>query len=54
MSLTKEFKETVKGRAMRDPAFRAALLAEVRAQLLAGDPAVGQAILTEFTDAVER
>ena len=37
MALTKDFKETVKARAERDPAFREALLTEAVELLLSGD-----------------
>jgi hypothetical protein len=42
MALTKEFKETVKARADRDPAFRQALLTEAAEQLLSGDLETGK------------
>jgi hypothetical protein len=46
MALTKKFKETVKARADRNPAFRQALLPEAAEQLLAGDLETGKAVLT--------
>ena len=51
MALTREFKETVKARAERDPKFRAALLAEAVEQLLAGQMAVGKAVLRDYINA---
>jgi DNA-binding phage protein len=51
MALTREFKETVKARAERDPAFRAALLTEAAEQLLAGDLAAGKAVLRDYINA---
>lgn len=44
------FKETVKARAERDPAFRAALLAEGVDAALAGDVETGDAVLRAFID----
>ena len=54
MSLTREFKETVKARAKRDEAFRQALLVEAIEQLKAGDHEVGRAIRRDYLDAVEQ
>jgi DNA-binding phage protein len=51
MALTKEFKETVKARAARDPAFRAALLTEAAEHLLAGDLETGKAVLRDYINA---
>ena len=51
MALTRDFKETVKARAERDPKFRAALLAEAIEQLLAGEVAVGKAVLRDYINA---
>jgi DNA-binding phage protein len=51
MALTKEFKETVKARAARDPAFREALLTEAAEQLLAGDLETGKAVLRDYINA---
>ena len=51
MALTKEFKETVKARAERDPAFREALLAEAVEQLLAGRLDTGKAVLRDYINA---
>jgi len=53
MSLTREFKETVKARAKRDDAFRKALLAEAIEQFKAGDFDVGQEILCDYLGATE-
>ena len=50
MSLTREFKETVRARAKRDDAFRQALLAEAIEQWKAGDHEVGLAILRDYLD----
>ena len=51
MALTRDFKETVKARAERDPAFREALLTEAAEQLLAGDLETGKAMLRDFINA---
>jgi DNA-binding phage protein len=51
MALTKEFKETVKARATRDPAFREALLKEAVEQFLAGDLETGKAVLRDYINA---
>jgi hypothetical protein len=48
MVLTREFKDTVRARAKRDPAFRAALLREGIELLKAGDLRVAQAILRDY------
>jgi DNA-binding phage protein len=51
MALTREFKETVKARAERDPAFREALLTEAVEQLLAGELEDGKAVLRDYINA---
>jgi len=51
VALTREFKETVKARAERDPAFRAALLKEAVELLLEGDVATGKAVLRDYINA---
>lgn len=51
VALTREFKETVRARANADPAFRAALLAEVVDLFLAGDVEAGKAVLRDFINA---
>jgi DNA-binding phage protein len=51
MALTRSFKETVKARAERDPAFRDALLTEAVEQLIAGDVDVGKAVLRDYINA---
>ena len=51
MALTRAFKGTVKARAMSDPAFRAALLAEAVELLLSGDTATGRAVLRDYINA---
>ena len=45
MRLTRNFRETVRARAERDPAFRAALLQDAVQALLAGDSDGGRAAL---------
>jgi DNA-binding phage protein len=51
MPLSRDFKETVKARAQRDPAFREALLTEAAEQLLAGDLETGKAVLRDYINA---
>ncbi len=51
MALTREFKQTVKARAERDPAFREALLTEAIEQLLSGDIETGKAVLRDYIKA---
>ena len=51
MALTREFKDTVKARAARDPDFREALLIEAAQQLLAGDLETGKAVLRDYINA---
>ncbi len=51
MPLTRDFKETVKARATRDPAFREALLTEAVRKFLNGQVETGKAILRDFINA---
>jgi DNA-binding phage protein len=51
MPLTRSFKDTVKARAERDPAFREALFTEGVDALLAGDIDTGKAILRDYINA---
>jgi DNA-binding phage protein len=51
MALTREFKDTVKARAERDPEFRQALLTEAAELLLAGDLDTGKAVLRDYINA---
>ena len=51
MALTRSFRETVKARAERDPAFRDALLTEAVDQFLAGDLNTGKAVLRDYINA---
>jgi DNA-binding phage protein len=51
MSLTRDFKATIKARADRDAAFRDALLTEAAELLLAGDLKVGKAVLRDYINA---
>src|SRR3954452_20397700 len=51
VALTRDFKETVKARAGRDPAFREALLTEAVEQLIAGEVDVGKAVLRDYINA---
>jgi DNA-binding phage protein len=51
MALTRDFKETVKARADRDPAFREALLTEAVELLITGKVDVGKAVLRDYINA---
>jgi DNA-binding phage protein len=51
MPLTRNFKETVRARVERDPAFRAALLTEAVEQMLAGEVETGKAVLRDYINA---
>ena len=51
MPLSRSFKDTVKARADRDPAFRDALLIAAVDQFLAGDLATGKAVLRDYINA---
>ncbi len=51
MVLTRDFRETVRTRAQRDPAFRRALLEEGVACMLAGDIETGKILLRDYINA---
>jgi DNA-binding phage protein len=51
MPLTRSFKETVRARVERDPAFRTALLTEAVEQMLSGDVDTGKAVLRDYINA---
>lgn len=51
MPLTRNFKETIKARVERDPAFRKELLIEAIESLLSGDVDTGKAILRDYINA---
>ena len=51
MPLTRDFKETVRARAQRDPEYREAMLAESVRLLLAGDVDVGKLVLRDYINA---
>lgn len=51
MTLTRDFKTTIKARAERDPDFRQALLQEAVELLIAGDVGTGQAMLRDYINA---
>lgn len=53
MSLTREFKETVKARADRDPVFRQALVAEAVTCLVGGDIATMKILLRDYINATD-
>jgi DNA-binding phage protein len=51
MALTREFKETVRERALRDPKFRRALLQEAIESFISGDIDTGKLILRDYVNA---
>ncbi len=51
MALTRNFKETVKGRAARDPAFAKAMLDEAATAFLNGEANVARLILRDLVNA---
>ena len=51
LALTRTFKQTIKARAERDPAFRKALLAEAVDLLLSGDTQTGRSVLRDYINA---
>ena len=51
MPLTHDFKETIRARAQRDPAFRRALLRESIECILNGDLETGKAVLRDYVNA---
>jgi len=51
MGLTREFRNNIAARAERDPRFREALFTEALNAYLAGDTAVGKAILRDLVNA---
>ena len=51
MALTRDFKETIKARVERDPAFRKELLIEGIESFLSGDVDTGKAILRDYINA---
>jgi hypothetical protein len=51
MPLTRDFKQTIRERAQRDPEFRQALLEEGIECLLSGDVDTGKAVLRDYINA---
>ncbi len=51
MALTRDFKETVRARAQRDPEFRRALLQEGVECLLSGDLDTGKVVIRDYINA---
>jgi len=51
MPLTRDFKETVRARALRDPKFRLALIEEAIESLIDGDLDGGRSILSNYINA---
>jgi len=51
MALTRDFKNTIRARALRDRAFREALLKESIENMLAGELETGKALLRDYINA---
>ena len=51
MTMTRDYKETIRARVQRDPEFRTALLQEAIECLMSGDVETGKAILRDFIKA---
>ncbi|HSX20532.1 MAG TPA: transcriptional regulator [Gammaproteobacteria bacterium] len=51
MGLSRSFKETVRARALKDPAFRRALLEESMNEFLSGDLEVAKSLLRDYINA---
>ncbi len=51
MPLTRNFRETIKNRAEKDPCFRKAMLTEAIAVFLSGDMETGKAMLNDYINA---
>ncbi len=51
MTLTRDFKETLKARVERDQAFRSSLLSQSVSLLLEGEMATGKAVLRDYINA---
>jgi DNA-binding phage protein len=51
MALTRDFKETIKARVQRDPAFRRELLREGIETILNGDVETGKTVLRDYINA---
>lgn len=51
MPITRDFKETIQARALRDPEFRAGLFKESIECMLAGDTETGKMLLRDFINA---
>lgn len=49
--MTRDFKETIRERVQRDPAFRMALLREAADSLLSGDLATAKSVLRDYINA---
>ncbi len=52
MAITRDFKESVQARALRDPEFREGMLRESIECMLAGDLKTGKALLRDYINAI--
>ena len=52
MAITKDFKETIQARALRDSAFREGMLRESIECMLSGDMEIGKALLRDYVKAI--
>jgi DNA-binding phage protein len=51
MTLTKDFRDTIRERAQRDPEFRRALLEEAITAMIAGDMETGRSLMRNYINA---
>jgi DNA-binding phage protein len=51
MAVTRDFKDTIQARALRDSEFRQGLLTESIESMLSGDPKTGKALLRDYINA---
>ena len=51
MSITRNFKETIQARALRDPKFRQGILRESLESMLSGDIKTGKALIRDYINA---
>ena len=51
MAITRNFKDTIQARALRDPSFRQGLLTESIENMLSGDTKTGKSLLRDYINA---
>ena len=52
MAITRDFKETIQARALRDPEFREGMLRESLECMISGDLKTGKALLRDYINAI--